>query len=173
MKSYKLEEVFRLAINMEEQGRNFYQAASQYARQKSIKNLFSFLAKEEVRHAKVFLKLYKIYARKKSFFPVDARLEEFLDTLLRGLLVPDIAEVRDALLKNNKSKLTALIRIAMDVELNTILFYQKLKEIVRGPAVKEALTKIIREEEKHLVRLKNVRLDLDPFYAGLQYGTFF
>jgi rubrerythrin len=61
----------------------------------------------------------------------------------------------------------------MDVELNTIIFYQKIKEFIRSKQAKEALDKIISEEERHLVKLKNIRLDLDPSYAGIKYGKFF
>jgi rubrerythrin len=173
MKTYNLEDVFKFAINMEEQGRQFYEVAAQYARKKNIKNLFSYLAKAEVKHAKVFLKFHKIYAKKKTFFTVDETFEEVLDGLLRGLLLPDISEVRDMLLKRRRQELISIIKIAMDVELNTILFYQKLKEVLGRKQPKQALDKIIKEEEQHLIKLKNLRLDFDPFYAGLRYGKFF
>ena len=173
MNTYALEDIFKFAINTEEQGRQFYETASQCVRQKSVKNVFSYLARAEAKHARVFLKFCKIYAKKKSFFKVDEAFEEVLDGLLRGLSLPDISEVRDTLIKHRQEELISIIKIAMDVELNTILFYQKLKEGVRGVEPRAALDKIIKEEEQHLVKLKNLRLDCDPFYAGLKYGKFF
>lgn len=61
----------------------------------------------------------------------------------------------------------------MEVEINTIIFYQKIKEMVKVKQVKQVLDKIIQEEERHLIKLKNIRLDLDPFYAAIKYGKFF
>ena len=172
MKTYKLEDIFKFAFNVEEHGKRFYQAASIYARDKDIKGLFLYLSKAEVKHAKIFLKFYKIYSKKNSFFPADERFEELLDTLFRGMLFPDISEIRDVLAKKSK-RILSILKIAMEVETNTIIFYQNIKELIRPAQVKLALDKIIKEEQKHLIKLKNLRVDLDPLYAGIQYGRFF
>ena len=171
MKTYNLEDIFKFAINMEGQGKVFYDAVSDNTEDKKAKELFSYLGKQETEHAKTFGRLYNIYAKKGSSFSADEHFEEVLDTLFRGLLVPDISEVRDALVR--KKRITSIIKIGMDVELNTILFYKKLKESIGAGEAGKALEKIIAEEENHLVRLKNLRIDVDPFYAGIEYAKFF
>jgi len=173
MKTYKIEDIFRLSINLEEQGKKFYEVAAKEAEEKRIQNLFIYLARAEVKHAKTFFKLYKIYAKKNGTFPADERFDDFLDTVVRGLLFPDISEIRDTLSNKGKKNIINMVKIAMDIETNTIIFYQKIRELVRPLKIKEALNKIIKEEEKHLIKLKNLRLDLDPLYAGITYGKFF
>lgn len=173
MKTYKIEEIFRVAINLEEQGKSFYETSADYTDIKTIKTIFSNLAKAEVKHAKTFFKLYRIYSKKRVTFSADERFEELMDTFLRELIFPDISEVRDSLFKKDKDNLVAIIKIAMDIELNTIIFYQRIKELIRPIQVKKTLTKIIKEEEKHLINLKNLRLELDQLYAGIKYGKFF
>ena len=42
----------------------------------------------------------------------------------------------------------------MDVELNTVIFYKRIKEVIKSQEVKSALDKILKEEEKHLIRLR-------------------
>ena len=173
MKSYNLSDIFKFAINMEDQGEVFYENVSLYAKDKSSKNLFSYLQKQEMEHSRTFKRLSDSYAKKRIFFNVDTEFDEVIDTLLRGLLLPDISEVRDVLRKDRKDGLVSIIKIAMEIELNTIIFYKKLKEILKPKILKTVLDKIISQEESHLVKLKNVRLDLDPLYAGLKYGKFF
>lgn len=173
MKSYNICDIFRFAINMEDQGKVFYENASLCTEDKRSAKLFSYLQKQEINHSKVFGRLKEAYSKKRVFFNVDNDFEEVVDTLLRGLLLPDISEVRDVLKKNRNSGLVSIIKIAMEVELNTIIFYKKLKEILKQKIIQKALDRIISEEESHLVELKNVRLDLDPLYAGLKYGKFF
>ncbi|MBP7087876.1 MAG: ferritin family protein [Candidatus Omnitrophica bacterium] len=173
MKIYKIEEIFKLAINLEERGQKFYEASADYADKKTIKDIFSNLAKAEVKHAKTFFKLYQVYSKKESTFSADERFEELMDTFLRELVFPDISEVRDSLFKKDKNNLITIIKIAMEIELNTIIFYQRIRELIRPTPVKEILGKIIKEEEKHLIDLKNSRLEIDQLYAGIKYGKFF
>jgi rubrerythrin len=158
---------------MEEQGKIFYDTVSTYAEDQKTKKLFDYLKDQEEEHAKTFLKFCNLYSKKKSSFSLDEHSEGVLDTLLRGLLLPDISEVRDTLAKKKSEGILSIIKIAMDVELNTIIFYQKLKEAIGEKETGEALHKIIKEEESHLVKLKNLRANLDPFYAGIEYGRFF
>ena len=171
MKTYALRDIFKFIIAVEEEGNAFYKAVATATEGKLLKDLFISLSKQEVKHAKIFLKLYKSYDEKGVNFTAGEELSELLDTLMRGLLFPDISEVRDALRK--KRDLVSVIKIAMDVELNTILFYQRIKELLAQKQTKAILQKVIAEEEKHLIRLKNTRLEFDALYAGLRYGKFF
>lgn len=173
MNTCKLEDIFRFAIEMEEQGKIFYDTVSTYTEDQKIKKLFGYLKDQEEKHAKTFLKFYNLYSKKKLSFSLNEHSAEVLDVLLRGLLLPDISEVRDTLAKNKNEDIISIIRISMDVEINTVIFYQRLKEIIGEEETDKALDKIIKEEESHLVKLKNLRADLDPLYASLEYGKFF
>ena len=172
MNTYALRDVFKFIIGIEEQGNAFYKLVAVSLSTRSLKDLFTYLAKQEVKHAKVFLKLYEKHAEKNAVFSASEELSEFLDTLTRGLFFPDLAEVRDAL-KNKKEAASAMVKIAMDVELNTILFYRQINELMASPEIKSVIDEVIGEEENHLARLKRARLDVDPLYAVLRYGKFF
>jgi rubrerythrin len=172
MKTYKLEDIFKFACRTEEQGKVFYETTATSAQDKEIKDLFLYLSKAEITHAKTFLKFYNLYSKTHSTFPADERFEELLDVLLRGVLFPDISEMQSILTRENK-RLVSILKLAMEVETNTIIFYRNIKEVIRTPEVKEALYIIIKEEEDHLIKLKNLRVDLDPLYAGIKYGKFF
>lgn len=173
MSQHRLEEIFKFAFQVEIQGKKFYANVSGFAQKKQAQDVFAYLSKAEEKHARIFQNFFNIYVKKKTSFTADDGFAELLDALARGLLFPDLTEMQYILNKDEKENITAIIKIAMDVEVNTILFYQRIKERIRQKPVQNAVNKIIKEEESHLVDLRNLRLDLDPLYAGLQYGRFF
>ncbi len=168
-----VEDLFKLAVSMEEKGRDFYDKVSEFAKDERARKLFAYLRDQEEKHTEVFLKLFRTYAAKGTAFSAEPAFDDVIDTLLRNLLLPDISEVRDVLSKDRDVGVSSILRIGMEVEINTLFFYQKLKELVRGKQAKEALEKVIREEESHIIKLRDLRVELDPFYAGIDYGKFF
>jgi len=51
---YSAEEVVELAINTEKNGKEFYEGAARDTEDKSLKDLFGFLAMQEEQHRKRF-----------------------------------------------------------------------------------------------------------------------
>jgi len=173
MKTYQLEDIFKFAVDVEEQGKRFYDAGSQQAGRDEVKDLFAWLAKEEMKHAKKFLKFQKAYSRKGDSFKADARLDGLLNTYMRGMIFPDLANVKEDLARMDRNPMLSLVRTAMGVETNSILFYEEMKSLLGEEETKDALSKIVREEQGHLVKLKGVRLNLDPYYSAIKYGSWF
>jgi len=92
------------------------------------------------------------------------------DTVCRGLLVPDLPEARSIV--SREEDIVSVAKIATDIEMNAIIFYQKPKEILRDKEARQAFDKIIKEEERRAEKLKNTRLSPDFYYAGITYGKF-
>jgi len=172
MRTYKLEEIFKFAVDVEEQGRQYYEDGSMKAERDDVKDLFAWLAKQETKHAKKFLKFQEAYSRKGGSFKADERLDGLLNTYMRGMLFPSL-DVKKELGREDRNPMLTLVKIAMDVETNSILFYQEMKSLLGAEETKDALDKIIKEEQGHLVKLKGVRLELDPYYAAIKYGSWF
>jgi rubrerythrin len=173
MKTYKLEDVFKFAVDVEEQGIRFYDDAAMQAENGEAKDLFIWLAKQEMKHARRFLKFHNSYSRRGASFKADARLDGLLGTYMRGMLFPDLADVKEALGRKNRNPLLSLVKIAMEVETNSVLFYGEMKSILDEDETKDVLSKIIKEEQGHLIKLKALRLELDPYYTALKYGNWF
>jgi len=170
MKTYKLEEIFQFAVGVEEEGKRFYDEAAEQAQGKEAKELFVYLGKQEAKHAQKFLKFHAAYARKRASFQADGRLRELLETLMRGMIFPPMSQMKEALGDQDTRPLLPIIRLAMGVETHSILFYQEVNSLVSEAETKKAISQIVQEEENHLVKLKNLRMDLDPYYAASKYG---
>jgi len=173
MKTYPLEDVFKFAVDVEEQGKRFYDAGSLQAEKDEVKDLFAWLAKEEMKHAKKFLRFQKAYSRKEESFKADARLDGLLNTYMRGMIFPDLPDLKEVLGRKDRNPMLSLVKAAMGVETNSILFYEEMKSLLGEEETKDALSKIIKEEQGHLIKLKGVRLELDPYYSAIRYGSWF
>lgn len=173
MKTYKLEDIFQFAVDVEEQGKRFYDAGSGQAEKDEVRDLFAWLAKEEMKHAKKFLKFQEAYSRKGGSFQADARLDGLLNTYMRGMIFPDLADLKEVLGRKDRNPMLSLVKAAMGVETNSILFYEEMKALLGEEETKDALSKIVKEEKGHLIKLKGVRLELDPYYSAIKYGSWF
>ena len=60
----------------------------------------------------------------------------------------------------------------MDIELHTAIFYQTIKHLIKQQ-LKQTFDKIIKQQQKNLIELKNLRIRCDPFYAGIKNDNFF
>jgi rubrerythrin len=54
MKLFESNEIYLFAVRIEENGEKFYRHAAQIAQDRESRDMFSFLADEEVRHKKTF-----------------------------------------------------------------------------------------------------------------------
>jgi len=167
MRVCTISDVCNWAIQIEQQGELFYEQASGYSDDKDLRKLLVYLKNQEIKHIRRFTALNNAFSKKKSPFTVDQQFENLLDAFMRGMAFFDVSEVRDKISRGKKAGTKDLLRLAMDVELNTLLFYQKLSEYIRSKPAKSALSAIIREEESHLIKLRNLRKEKDPLYGQI------
>lgn len=163
---YTFGDIMAWAVNIEQQGEMFYEKALNVSTEKEAQKLFGYLRDQEIKHARRFAQLAKRPRRRKGSFRAEGQFEDLLDAFMRGMAFFDVSEVRGAAV-GRKDTLCKLLKLAMDVEINTLIFYQKIKEYMKEKPAKDTLNLIIREEEKHLIKLKNMRMEKDPLYAGL------
>ena len=142
-------EVFQFAIRIEENGEKFYRRMADKFQDKQIKEMFSNLADEEVKHAKT----YKTMVSKlEKYEPFESFPDEYF-TYLKAYadkLVFDEKSSRDEVLEIENIK--SALRFAIDKELDSILYYQEIRNLV-SEGHRDQIDKIINEERKHFVRL--------------------
>ena len=144
-------DALEMAVQVEENGTAFYEAAAKGTKDVRLKELFEELARREQAHRKVFEDLARRVepASKPSNSDVGdygSFLEAALDHAIfsgpeKALRLAEEASDRDAAL-----------RAAMAFEKDTMLFYYDLREMV-GERDREIISDIIREEKRHLSRL--------------------
>lgn len=143
---YSAEEVVELAINTEKNGKEFYEGAARDAEDRSLKDLFGFLAMQEDQHRKRFEGLRG--KTEKLIQPGDmGEVEKYLNAIVSSEF---FLGGEKALTKAKKAKSREeLLSFALQFEKDTLLFFTEISEISEGKT-KEVLEEIIKEEKKHV-----------------------
>ncbi|MBE0432890.1 ferritin family protein [candidate division WOR-3 bacterium] len=149
MSVFEPSEVFQFAIRIEEGGEKFYREMATRLDDAEVKSLFATLADEEVKHKKIY---QAMVAKIEDYEPVEsypgeyfAYLRAYADNIIftPQRMEQAIAGINDA---------AAAIEFAIDRELDSILYYQEVKNLV--PKNQHGLIdKIIEEERRHFVKL--------------------
>lgn len=151
---YSINELIDIAIGIEETGIYFYSKFKEKFKDESFKQIFQFLADEELRHKNVFSGMLKELKETEGLFT-----EEYYSYLkaigtMRVFANKDDIDIIAPTLHNPLD----IIKIAMDAERDSIVWYSELKEIYRNDSkAKGILERIIREERKHVLTLMDLK----------------
>jgi len=150
---FKPSEIFQFAIRIEENGELFYKTISQKIDSQEVKELFGVLANEETEHRKTY---ESMLSKIESYDPPETYPGEYYD-YLRAYADNHIFP-REKFSKEieNITNAESALNFAMAREIESILYYQELKNIV-PESEKPKIDKIIAEERKHYVKLSGCK----------------
>jgi len=149
---FSIEDIIDLAIQIEENGERVYRTAVEKAPNPSLASLLQWLADEEAEHIRWFCELREVANRNS----VDPQLEEMGKNILRSV----VGEQSFSLDEADFSKIDTvkdLLRLAIEFEKDTILFYEMIQTFVQDNQVLNHLREIIKEETRHIGLLEEYR----------------
>lgn len=152
---FRASEMLDMAIQIEQQGLEFYKACLDAQTDSNLKAVFQYLADQEKEHAGTF-------SRMKGELPDDYTLPEsypgeiqnYIDTFVKGRVFDDPAEAEKK--GREMTSPSAVIDFGLDIEKASILFYSGMKEYVRA-SERQEIDRIIAEEQKHVKKLLALR----------------
>lgn len=153
MSMFNSSEIYQFAIKIEENGEKFYRQMTEKLDDSKVKELFTFLANEEVDHKRTFEKMLSKF---EDYTPVEsypgeyfAYLKAYADNLVFGFskFDDDISKIGDAV---------SAVQFAIGKELDTIMYFQEMKNIVPKSELNR-INAIINEERKHVVKLSEIK----------------
>ncbi len=143
-------EALKIAVNIEEEGQEFYSILTKNARDPKVKEVFSKLAADEKEHLARFQKAYIEITSPNSLaegceaYTVDLYLKYLVDTGVfaqKGNAKRIAAEV--------KTDIDAL-KIGIQAEKDSILYYNEAARNTRHRSGKMVFEQLLSEEKKHL-----------------------
>lgn len=151
-------EALRIAINIEKRGERFYRLAAQKMEGDSdIVDVLEDLAEQEKDHANTFQQIYNDFIQKKDDFDDLYLYEPEVDAYLRAMVetsvFPTDQEQNDIL--ETIQSIDDVIYLGIQAEKDSILFYTEMIIHSKLPEAKAAFRKLLKEEKKHLVDLKD------------------
>ena len=151
---FNADEIFSVAIEIEENGRVFYGKARELTDNKEVRNLFSYLEQAEINHKEKFTELRSRLpdkATSEAVWDPDNEDDEYLKILADTNVFRKDTDVKDKL--SRISDFTDSLKLAIQFEKDSILFYSFIKDFTDKSKGREFIDKIIDEEKKHLREL--------------------
>jgi rubrerythrin len=141
--------VLQLAVQMEVDGKEFYQKASRKSSNRLAKELFRQLANEEDIHRKKFMEIYGVLKRGRKWPDVDPPLEK--GKKLKSLF-SEATKTLGSKFKVAESELEA-IKTAMDMEVRSYNLYHSRSKETTLPVEKQFYKTLAGEERGHHLAL--------------------
>ena len=142
---FSVGDIIDLATQIEENGENVYRKAVEKAPNPSLASLLQWLADEEAKHISWFNELREVA----NSTPIDPQLEELGKNILRSV----VGEQSFSLDEADFSRIDTvkeLLRLAIEFEKDTILFYEMIQTFVQDRETLDHLKEIIEEETRHI-----------------------
>jgi len=159
--TFNADEIFEMAEEIERNGAKFYREAAGNSSSKETKKMFLDMALMEDGHLKTFQLMRKELAEAEKLtttFDPDNQAALYLQAMADS----HGTEGR----KKQTQKLTGdesvneILKIALEAEINSVVFYTGLKELVSARAGKNKIEDIIKEEIAHIGTIKSKMANL-------------
>lgn len=145
-------EVFQFAIRIEENGEKFYREVAEKSESDEIKELFYYLADEEVHHKNTFQGMLKKITDYKPSEAYPGEYFEYLRSYADELIFPK--QIWKEL--DTDKGIVNVLDFGIRRELDAIMYYFEMKGFVPETQQK-VLDKIIEEERRHFIKLSKIK----------------
>ncbi len=150
---FSADEIYEMAGQIERNGANFYRRAAELPIDADAKRLLSGLVAWEESHEQKFAAMREQAARsgKTVTLPPESEAGLYLQAMADGRVFDVKADPAAAL--GGGESTADVLRTAIVLEKESIVFYVGVKEMVPDPAGKDQIDAIIREEMQHIAWL--------------------
>ena len=149
---FSVREIIDMAIQIERNGEGYYREALERISEPSLESLLLFLADQEREHAQWFEDL-------KDRVQVSTEAGEAAEVdgeVLQGLVGSQRFSLDDVDV-TELDGVKRLLEVSIELEKDTILFYQMLQAFIDDPDTLEGLNEIIAEENSHIQMLSEYK----------------
>ena len=154
---FNADEVFEMAIRIENNGAAFYRKAARLQSDTKNQKFLEGLANMEDRHRKIFTEMRSTLSESEKspnvFDPYD-EVSQYLATMADTMGGEGRPSAADSL--TGDETLEEILRIAVGLEKDSILFYLGLKDMIPHQSGKNRIDEIITEERRHVIQLSNL-----------------
>ena len=146
---FSASEIFDLAIQIEENGEQFYRKALPGLPDQSFREMLLWFANEEAAHRDCFIKMKRSAPHNRS----DEWAAQVSGAMLKTSLQDHLFSLDEVKLESIPD-LTTLVATALELEQDSVMFYEIIASFVTDPDTLGQVTAIIAEEQKHIEALK-------------------
>jgi len=152
--NFNASEVFKIAVEIEENGKKFYEQSLTCIDDPAVRRLFEELAREETEHKKKFQSLMAELPKEASaptVFDPDNQEAQYIKMMADQHVFAQSGNV-DSKVCELKDMRDAL-RLAINFEKDSVIFFLSMQEATDSKKGKELISLLVKEEQQHLRRL--------------------
>jgi rubrerythrin len=146
---FSASEIFDLAIQIEENGEHFYRQAIPGLPDQSFREMLLWFANEEAAHRDSFIRMKRSVPQNRS----DAWAAQVSGAMLKTSLQDHLFSLDEVKLESLPD-LATLVATALELEQDSVMFYEIIASFVTEPDTLAQVTAIIAEEQKHIEALR-------------------
>ena len=151
-------ELLKMAVQLERKGKAFYDRVVNTVTDEKAKEIFQFLADEEVKHEQLFTEmLQKVESLPDSPYD-DTDMLSYFRALVDRQIFPE--DEYAAEIKENADDPAVAIRIALSLEKDAVLYFHELAFRTEAEDQK-IIEDIIAEERKHIQRILELKKEIN------------
>lgn len=145
-------DIRNIAIQIECNGESAYRSAAKRFDDEQIRQMFDWMADEEMRHAEWFRALQV----PSQTSPAHEEIETMGRSLLQEMMKNQTFSLEDTRLQA-VTDIQALLDLSEEFEKDTILFYEMLRAFIEDTDTIDQLEAIIAEEQGHVRQLERLK----------------
>ncbi len=149
MSTYNVEEILKIAINIEQNAVSFYEAAARQEVGEPVRQLMSDLAAWEAQHVNLFSDMLAAWEQPQGFtLDPEDHVAGYLRAIAAGVIFTP--EMMERELPGPGDSAAKLIEQALQREQEAIVFFLALRDSISEPEHKQAVEDLVREEMSHV-----------------------
>jgi rubrerythrin len=150
--TFSIDEIFRLAIEIERNGTRFYRNAAETVENSEMRRKFNELAEMERGHEERLKSLQNKLTGEGKPLAGDISLQD--NNFIRAFARTAIFNSKEEQQAFNSD--SEIIEFAIEKEQESITYYEALKELLDGAQDKKIIQLLIDEEKEHLALLSSL-----------------
>jgi rubrerythrin len=151
---FNASEIFQVALDIEKNGKHFYEKAITLVEDPDFKSLLEFLAKEEDKHIKTFTELKAQLpetATKDTVWDPSHEMDQYLQMMAEMNVFRSDLDVDKKL--SDIKKPEDIIKLGIQFEKDSVVFYTTIQDATEEKKGREFIGQLVGEEKKHLKKL--------------------
>lgn len=151
---FSADDILEIAEQIERNGARFYRQVAEKPSMSDVSSLLLELAEMEEHHEQIFSDMRKTLSsreRAKTVFDPNDEAVLYLQAFADGYVFKESESPAEYLTKKKED----IIRLAIQKEKDSIVFYLGIKNVVPENLGKSKIDKIIMEEMNHITQLSN------------------
>ena len=153
---FNADEIFAIAEQIERNADKFYRRAAEGFEDAAGRKLLLDLADMEVEHVRIFADMRRDFSEHGGWIEISDPYDEvvpYLRAIADGLVFDVRVDPSERI--TGKETPEEILRMALELEKDSVVFYQGIREIVPERLGKGRIEAIIKEEMKHITQLSS------------------